>query len=270
MYRLLGVQGPRRELAVDPAGTGPHRVHQRAVGRLPEDVHPAGGEPVERCGGRVQGPRRELALDPVGPGPHRVHQRTVSGVPEHVHPVGGKSIQWSRFRSNCLEQKARVLSQHLFGRPRGGLGVDRHDLLHSTSRQGERQAHRRRYCERADLGLFCGTRGFLRGPSLEKWLSTRFSGSRDYAERAADGLGMTSTADAAWRKVRTATKVASWFLRQRRNRRWTVRIEKLLRTLLGLEGTRVLDVNFDEAGLVVDVAPTWRNPRCAGCGQPGP
>lgn len=49
-----------------------------------------------------------------------------------------------------------------------------------------------------------------------------------------------------------------------------MRIEKLLRTLLGLEGTRVLDVNFDEAGLVVDVAPTWRNPRCSGCGQPGP
>jgi transposase len=49
-----------------------------------------------------------------------------------------------------------------------------------------------------------------------------------------------------------------------------VRIQKLLRTLLGLEGTRVLDVDFDEAGMVVDVAPTWRKPRCSECGQCGP
>jgi transposase len=46
-----------------------------------------------------------------------------------------------------------------------------------------------------------------------------------------------------------------------------VRVTRLLRDLLGLEGTRVLDVNFDEAGLVVDVAPTWRRPRCSGCGR---
>jgi transposase len=46
-----------------------------------------------------------------------------------------------------------------------------------------------------------------------------------------------------------------------------VRLKKLLRTLLGLEGTRVLDVNFDEAGVVVDVAPTWRKPRCSVCGR---
>jgi transposase len=46
-----------------------------------------------------------------------------------------------------------------------------------------------------------------------------------------------------------------------------VRVTRLLRDLLGLEGTRVLDVNFDEAGLVVDVAPTWRRPRCSECGR---
>jgi transposase len=46
-----------------------------------------------------------------------------------------------------------------------------------------------------------------------------------------------------------------------------VRLQKLLRTLLGLEGTRVLDVNFDEAGVVVEVAPTWRKPRCSVCGR---
>jgi transposase len=46
-----------------------------------------------------------------------------------------------------------------------------------------------------------------------------------------------------------------------------VRVTKLLRDLLGLEGTRVLDVSFDEVGLVVDVAPSWRRPRCSGCGR---
>jgi transposase len=46
-----------------------------------------------------------------------------------------------------------------------------------------------------------------------------------------------------------------------------VRVTRLLRDLLGLEGTRVLDVNFDEAGLVVNVAPTWRRPRCSECGR---
>jgi len=40
--------------------------------------------------------------------------------------------------------------------------------------------------------------------------------------------------------------------------------------LLGLEGTRVVDVTFDELGLVIDVAPTWRRGRCSECGQPCP
>jgi transposase len=46
-----------------------------------------------------------------------------------------------------------------------------------------------------------------------------------------------------------------------------VRVTTLLRSLLGLEGTRVLDVNFDEEGLVLDVAPTWQRGRCSECGQ---
>lgn len=46
-----------------------------------------------------------------------------------------------------------------------------------------------------------------------------------------------------------------------------MRVTTLLRSLLGLEGTRVLDVNFDEEGLVVDVAPTWRRGRCSECGD---
>lgn len=49
-----------------------------------------------------------------------------------------------------------------------------------------------------------------------------------------------------------------------------MRVTRLLRDLLGLEETRVLDVSFDEVGLVVDVAPTWRRPRCSECGQKCP
>lgn len=46
-----------------------------------------------------------------------------------------------------------------------------------------------------------------------------------------------------------------------------MRVTRLLRELLGLEETRVLAVNFDEVGLVVDVAPSWRRPRCSVCGR---
>jgi transposase len=49
-----------------------------------------------------------------------------------------------------------------------------------------------------------------------------------------------------------------------------VRVTTLLRSLLGLEGTRVLDVNFDGLGLVIDVAPRWRRGRCSECGQACP
>ena len=46
-----------------------------------------------------------------------------------------------------------------------------------------------------------------------------------------------------------------------------MRITTLLRSLLGLEGTRVTDVNFDELGLVIDVAPRWQRGRCSECGE---
>jgi transposase len=46
-----------------------------------------------------------------------------------------------------------------------------------------------------------------------------------------------------------------------------VRITSLLRTLLGLEGIRVRAIHFDDLGLVADVAPTWRRPRCSECGR---
>lgn len=49
-----------------------------------------------------------------------------------------------------------------------------------------------------------------------------------------------------------------------------MRVTTLLRSLLGLEGTRVLDVTFDELGLVIDVAPRWRRGRCSECGESCP
>jgi transposase len=49
-----------------------------------------------------------------------------------------------------------------------------------------------------------------------------------------------------------------------------VRLTKLLRILLGLEETRVRDASFDDVGLVIDVAPSWRRPRCSECGRTCP
>lgn len=46
-----------------------------------------------------------------------------------------------------------------------------------------------------------------------------------------------------------------------------MRFKILLRQLLGLEHTRVLDVSFADDGLLVDVAPSWRKPRCSSCGH---
>ncbi len=49
-----------------------------------------------------------------------------------------------------------------------------------------------------------------------------------------------------------------------------MRLTKLLRILLGLEETRVRDASFDDVGLVIDVAPSWRRPRCSECGRTCP
>lgn len=46
-----------------------------------------------------------------------------------------------------------------------------------------------------------------------------------------------------------------------------MRITNLLRQLVGLEYTRAINCEFTDDALVVDVAPTWRSPRCSGCGQ---
>jgi transposase len=46
-----------------------------------------------------------------------------------------------------------------------------------------------------------------------------------------------------------------------------VRITTLLSDLLGLEYTRVRSCAFVDDGLVIEVCPTWRAPRCSGCGQ---
>ena len=46
-----------------------------------------------------------------------------------------------------------------------------------------------------------------------------------------------------------------------------MRITSLLSTLLALKGIRILDASFDAFGLLVDIAPTTRVPRCSGCGR---
>ena len=49
-----------------------------------------------------------------------------------------------------------------------------------------------------------------------------------------------------------------------------MRLNSLLRDLLGLKDTRVTEVMFDDDGLVVGVKPSWRRPRCSRCGRSGP
>ncbi len=44
-----------------------------------------------------------------------------------------------------------------------------------------------------------------------------------------------------------------------------MRATSVLRVLLALQQTRVLGFEFDEDGLIVDVAPTWRVARCGEC-----
>ena len=44
-----------------------------------------------------------------------------------------------------------------------------------------------------------------------------------------------------------------------------MRLTSVFRKLLQLEHTKVRDVGFDDKGLVLEVRPTWRVPRCSGC-----
>jgi transposase len=44
-----------------------------------------------------------------------------------------------------------------------------------------------------------------------------------------------------------------------------MRATSVLRVLLALQQTRVLAFEFDDDGLIVDVAPSWRVPRCGNC-----
>src|SRR5690606_22013834 len=39
----------------------------------------------------------------------------------------------------------------------------------------------------------------------------------------------------------------------------------VLRVLLAIQHVRVLGCEFDDDGLVIDVAPSWTVPRCGGC-----
>jgi transposase len=46
-----------------------------------------------------------------------------------------------------------------------------------------------------------------------------------------------------------------------------VRVTTLLARILGIKYTRVVAVQFEDDGLLLDVAPSTRQPRCSGCGR---
>ena len=46
-----------------------------------------------------------------------------------------------------------------------------------------------------------------------------------------------------------------------------MRATTLLREILNLKDTRIVDLKFVAGGIVVDAAPRWRAPRCSGCGR---
>jgi transposase len=46
-----------------------------------------------------------------------------------------------------------------------------------------------------------------------------------------------------------------------------VRITSVFRNLLQLKQTTISDVRFEDEGLVLEVRPQWRIPRCSGCGR---
>jgi transposase len=47
----------------------------------------------------------------------------------------------------------------------------------------------------------------------------------------------------------------------------TVRVTKFARALIGIASLFVIDVRFESDLVVLAVAPTWRKPRCSGCGR---
>lgn len=47
-----------------------------------------------------------------------------------------------------------------------------------------------------------------------------------------------------------------------------MRATSLLRIILRLHHTRVLGIAFNDDGIVIDIAPTWRVPRCGECHRP--
>ena len=49
-----------------------------------------------------------------------------------------------------------------------------------------------------------------------------------------------------------------------------MRATSLLRKIVDLKKTRIVGLEFDVEGIVVEVAPRWRTPRCSGCGRRRP
>ena len=46
-----------------------------------------------------------------------------------------------------------------------------------------------------------------------------------------------------------------------------MRVTTLLVRILGIKYTRVVAVQFEDDGLLLDIAPSTRQPRCSGCGR---
>ncbi len=49
-----------------------------------------------------------------------------------------------------------------------------------------------------------------------------------------------------------------------------MRVTTLFRKLLGVTGLVADDVEIEDEGVMVDVSPSWRLPRCGQCGRVGP
>ena len=70
-------------------------------------------------------------------------------------------------------------------------------------------------------------------------------------------------------ETRTSFLLFLWFFQDYR-RQELVRVTTVFRKLLGVIKLIVQDVDFETAGLVVDVKPSWRMPRCSGCRKRAP
>src|SRR6266542_475006 len=65
--------------------------------------------------------------------------------------------------------------------------------------------------------------------------------------------------------TRTALSRRLWLARVKTRIGEAVRVATVFRKLLGVTGLLVSSVAFEEDGLIIDVRPRWRRPRCGEC-----